>query len=61
MAALQARAASARMGHDGTGSIQPEVVQEEVRRAVQQAMQQRDHRVSDLQAEKIKKDFQKLF
>ena len=34
-----------------TGSIQPEVVQEEVRKAVQQAMMQRDHRVNDLQAE----------
>ncbi|CAE7914211.1 GIP, partial [Symbiodinium sp. KB8] len=34
-----------------TGSIQPEVVQEEVRRAVQQAMQQRDSKMNDLQQE----------
>ncbi|CAE7879420.1 unnamed protein product, partial [Symbiodinium microadriaticum] len=34
-----------------TGSIQPEVVQEEVRRAVQQAMQQRDGKMSDLRQE----------
>ena len=34
-----------------TGSIQPEVVQEEVRKAVQIAMQQRDSRMADLQSE----------
>ena len=34
-----------------TGSLQPEVVQEEVRKAVQQAMQSRDTKVNELQAE----------
>ena len=34
-----------------TGSLQPEVVQEEVRKAVQHAMQSRDTKVNELQAE----------
>ena len=34
-----------------TGSLQPEVVQEEVRKAVQYAMQSRDVKVNELQAE----------
>ena len=34
-----------------TGSLQPEVVQEEVRKAVQYAMQSRDIKVNELQAE----------
>ena len=48
---LPAPAPEPRGDQSSTGSIQPEVVQEEVRRAVQQAMQQRDNKLSDLQQE----------
>ena len=48
---LPAPAPEPRGDQSSTGSIQPEVVQEEVRRAVQQAMQQRDSKMNDLQQE----------
>ena len=48
---LPAPAPEPRGDQSSTGSIQPEVVQEEVRRAVQQAMQQRDGKMSDLRQE----------
>ena len=50
---LPAPAPEPRGDQSSTGSLQPEVVQEEVRRAVQQAMQQRDNRVNDLQQENL--------
>ena len=47
----QPLATEPRGDQSSTGSIQPEVVQEEVKKAVQIAMQQRDSRVADLQSE----------